>query len=112
MSSSRDPQRRGTGAQTPLRSLRCALSLTGILSVVVLKRKLRLFHWLGMLLVCAGALIVGSRCSLSLSLSLARALSLSIIYVLGSRVRVYICIGSIIYVLPCCACAQGLAFSL
>ena len=44
--------------------------LIGILSVVVLKRKLRLFHWLGMLLVCAGALIVGSRCSLSFSLSL------------------------------------------
>jgi uncharacterized membrane protein len=37
-----------------------AVVFTGILSVVVLKRKLRLFHWLGMLLVCAGALIVGS----------------------------------------------------
>jgi drug/metabolite transporter (DMT)-like permease len=33
---------------------------TGILSVVFLKRRLRLYHWLGMLLVCTGALVVGS----------------------------------------------------
>jgi len=33
---------------------------TGILSVVFLKRKLKSFHWIGMLLVCAGALVVGS----------------------------------------------------
>jgi hypothetical protein len=33
---------------------------TGILSVLVLHRKLKAFHWLGMALVCAGALVVGS----------------------------------------------------
>ena len=33
---------------------------TGILSVIFLKRRLRFFHWLGMTLVCSGALVVGS----------------------------------------------------
>ena len=33
---------------------------TGILSVIFLKRNLRAYHWLGMALVSAGALIVGS----------------------------------------------------
>ena len=33
---------------------------TGILSVIFLGHKLRHFHWMGMALVCAGALIVGS----------------------------------------------------
>ena len=33
---------------------------TGILSVAVLNRRLRGFHWIGMALVCVGALVVGS----------------------------------------------------